>query len=237
MSDYKGFQPKGRRSLPTELMQMGKHLVYSEGTKTEPHYVKNIKKNIAQKYNRQPNEILLIPVCDDKTRHTVNLVDYAIQDVQKKLEKGETVHHAWILFDKDDFADFEEAHNRINALNDSKNRNPDGFLYNRETGVAWHSCWSNACFELWLCLYFDYCNVPLDRNDYGKVLEDRPSLKKIGFRYEKNAENIHDVLTKNGGSLKNAIKYAKKLEKENGVGDPSTGMHLFAAYFQPYMNR
>ena len=32
------FRPKGRKNLPSELLNFGMNLVYSEGTKTEPYY-------------------------------------------------------------------------------------------------------------------------------------------------------------------------------------------------------
>ena len=43
------FLPKGRRAIQDELVQFGRHLVYSEGTRTEPFYVDNIREKIADK--------------------------------------------------------------------------------------------------------------------------------------------------------------------------------------------
>ena len=230
-----GFQPKGRGALPKELLQFGTHLVYSEGTRTEPHYVENIKKNIADKYSRNPNEIKIISGTKEKTYHTVDLVKYAIKDVKKRLDEGNTVNHVWIFFDKDNFTDFYKAHELINKQNNSKCYNDDGFLFNKKTGISWHSCWSNQCFELWLCLYFNYYCVQHNREEYKYHLEKSTPLKKIQFEYDKNLENIHNILTENGGSINNAIKYAKKLERENKIEDPSTGVYLFAEYFKNYM--
>ena len=235
MYNNNGFKPKGRGNLPTELLQMGRHLVYAEGTRTEPYYVENIKNNIAQKYQRKPNEILLITANDGKSRHTKDLVEFAIEDAQKQLQKGYSINHVWILFDKDDFTDFEEAHRLINSMNDSSDYTIEGFKYNKNTGISWHSCWSNQCFELWLCLYFSYYNTPNNRDKYKDNLENNKLLKKVQFKYEKNLVNIHDILTGYGGSIKNAISYAKKLEAANGIGDPSTGVYQFAEYFQNYM--
>lgn len=208
----KVFLPRGRSSLPKELLQFGTHLVYSEGTKTEPYYINNIKKNIAAKYNRKPNEIKIISAIKEKSYHTVDLVEYAVNDVNVKLTEGYTIDHVWIFFDKDNFKDFEKAHKLILELNDSQKNNNDGFEYNKETKISWHSCWSNQCFELWLCLYFNYYNVPHNRKEYKDNLEKNPLLKKVQFEYEKNLENIHDILTDNGGDIKKAIMYAKKLE-------------------------
>lgn len=232
-----GFKPKGRSSLPKELLQFGVHLVYSEGTKTEPYYIDNIKKNIADKYNREPNDIQIISCTKSKSYHTVELVKYARKDVAKRLSRGDTIDHVWIFFDKDNFEDFEEAYELINKQNDSCCVNNDGFKYNKETGIAWHPCWSNQCFELWLLLYFGYYNVQHNRKEYKCHLENVPSLKAKGFKYAKNLVDIHDTLTAHGGSISKAIMYAKKLEKENKIGDPSTGAYRFAEYFRNYMKK
>lgn len=230
-----GFAPKGRRALPKELLQFGVHLVYSEGSKTEPYYVNNIKKNIARKYNCAPNQIDIVTASDKKSYNTVGLVEYAKADVDKRLQRGERIDHVWIFFDKDDFVGFEEAHAAILAQNDSKSTNADGFTYNKKTHVSWHSCYSNECFELWLCLYFDFYNVPHHRKDYKQHLQSRPALKKIGFVYEKNLADLHDVFTAVGGSLSDAIARAKMLQERNGIANPSTGVYGFAEYFYRYM--
>lgn len=230
-------KPKGRRYISDVLLNFGVHLVYSEGTKTEPSYVKNIKENIASKYNCRPNDIKIIQG-NEKSYSTKGLVNYAFQDVEKRIKSGEKINHVWIMFDKDDFNkdDFNIAHDMINEKNNSSNKNDEEYTYDINTGISWHSCWSNECFELWLCLYYSYYNSGNNRIEYIKHLESRKELKKIGFIYNKNINNIHDILVNNGGSLDNAIKYAKKLHKNNNIEAPSTGMYEFAEYFKAYMN-
>lgn len=231
-------RPKGRKNLPKELLQFGRHLVYSEGTKTEPYYVENIKDSIASKYNCPSNEIEIISVNKEKTSYnTIGLFKYAEKDIKKRLQKKEHIDHVWVFFDKDDFPfeDFNIAHKTIQKMNNSKDLNLDGFKYNNKTGIAWHSCWSNEAFELWLCLYFHYIESSLSREQYKEHLNNIPSLKKIGFNYEKKLSGIHKLLQENGGVMKNAIKHAKKLEELNGIQNPSTGVYQFAEYFQLYM--
>lgn len=229
------FTPKGRKFLPKELIQFGRHLVYSEGTKTEPFYVDNIKKLIAEKYKCHQNDIELIPVSRKKSYNTLSLVQNAEKDVNKRLKNNEQINHVWIMFDKDDFTHFDEAHNLILTLNNSKKLNVDGFKYQESTKISWHSCWSNESFELWLCLYFTYYTSANSRKDYITHLEEIKPLKDTGFIYEKNLVDIHDTLVLNGGSIQRAIKFAKKLEKANNIANPSTGMYQFAEYFLPYM--
>lgn len=96
------FLPKGRRSISDQLLQFGVHLVYMEGTRTEPYYVDNIKNRIAAKYSCKPNDIAIIKGSNDKkSRHTVELVNFALNDVKKRLKKNHTINHVWIFFDKD----------------------------------------------------------------------------------------------------------------------------------------
>ena len=235
MSNYI-FSPKGRNALPKELLQFGRHLVYSEGTRTEPYYVDNIKERIAIKYKCNQNDIELIPITRKKSYNTLSLVKYAIKDVQERIKHKEIINHVWIMFDKDDFTHFDEAHNLILSLNDSTKLNVDGFKFEEKTHISWHSCWSNESFELWLCLYFSYYSSANSRKDYISHLENIKSLKKIDFVYEKNLKNIHDTLLSNGGNIQNAIKYAKRLEKNNKTNNPSSGVYIFAEYFLPYMD-
>lgn len=163
----KKYLPKGRASLPNELLQFGRHLVYSEGTKTEPYYIDNIKRCIAKKYACNQNDIEIIPTSKDgKSFNTMSLVSYAVNDVNRRIKSSENINGVWVMFDKDEFPDFFDAHNKIISLNNSTDYNEDGFKYNTETGIAWHSCWSNESFELWLCLYFSYYDSANTRKDY-----------------------------------------------------------------------
>ena len=238
MSKASTFTPKGRRSLPQELIQFGRHLVYSEGTKTEPYYVESIKNSISRKHMCRPNDIQIISVNKDgESYNTIKLFKYADSDVRKRVENGELIHHVWVFFDKDSFPkdDYDNAHKLIEEKNNSDNENVDGYRYDKETGICWHSCWSNECFELWIYLYFNYLDSGVDRKQYRKMINDIPSLKRIGFEYEKNLKDIHNILMANGGSIDKAINSAKKLEKGNGTSNPSTGVYKFAEFFREYM--
>lgn len=230
-------RPQGRRSIKDLRMPFGVHLVYSEGTKTEPYYVENFKKLISKKYKCQPNEIDIINANGKKSFNTKFLVDFAIEDVAQRLNKGERIDHVWIFFDKDSFpsVNFNYANKQILDLNNSEKENDEGFCFSNETGISWHSCWSNEAFELWLCLYFNRITSSLDREQYITHLENVPTLKAKGFKYEKNLKDIHDILLENEGRIDLAIRFAKDINKENGTNNPSTGVYLFAEYFLPYM--
>lgn len=225
-------RPKGRNSLSFELLQFGRHLVYAEGTKTEPYYINSIKKKIANKYNCRQNDIEIINAGDGKSYNTTGLVNYVKKDVDSRLEKNEIINHIWIFFDKDDFPinKFNEAVNMIQEMNNSSKRNEDGFYYDVRTNISWHSCFSNEAFELWYCLYFDKCSEKMERSEYLSFLNER-----LSSRYYKNKEDMHQFLMLNGGSLDAAIINAKELYENNGLNNPSTNVFVFAEYFKSYM--
>lgn len=224
--------PKGRKNLPQQLINFGRHLIYSEGTKTEPNYVENIKKLIAKKYNVHPNDVEIVKG-NKKSNNTIHLVNDALKDVKKRLKNNEIINHVWIFFDKDDFPieDFNEACRKLERINNSKDKNDDGFNYETKTDITYHACYSNEAFELWLCLYFGYIHAALGRKQLIEYLDDK--LTPYGYEYGKNIENIHDILECVGGKLEKAIIYAKKLEV-NINKNPSTTVHNFIEYFKPY---
>lgn len=230
-------RPKGRRSTPDQLIAMGVHLVYSEGTRTEPKYVDNIKGLISKKYNCKPNEVLIINATDDSSYNTKSLVDYAIKDVDKRLKKGEIINHVWIFYDKDDFPNdnFNNANNKIESLNNSSEADNNGFKYNTNNNISYHSCYSNECFELWLLEYFDYLDTNMNREDYISKINEKVRKSNGTFSYEKNSDNIHTILTDAGGSIDNAIRNSKKITEANKMKAPSTKVYEFAEYFKAYM--
>ena len=103
MNGISSFKPKCRRFIPDELLSFGRHIVYSEGTKSEPNYVKSIKKEIADKYNCAPNLIEIINGNSDLSYSTIGLIKFAEKDIKDRIENREKINHVWLFFDKDDF--------------------------------------------------------------------------------------------------------------------------------------
>jgi hypothetical protein len=235
----RGNAPRGRNNLPKELMQFGINYVFAEGTKTERYYVENIKKNIASKYSVHPNDINIVIPPMNQTKNTVELVKFAISEINKIRKSGKSVDNVWIFFDKDDFPAerYQQTFDLIKSLtsNDSEEKYNDyGFLCDSKN-TAWIPCWSNRCFELFYCLYFEYFQKAVSSTE--EYIESiNKQLKTIGFSYEKNQDGIHDCLTKCGGRLTDAIKYAKKLNESNQKGNPSSGAYKFPEFFYKYLS-
>ena len=106
------------------------------------------------------------------------------------------------MYDKDSFPakDFNGVAERADKLN----------LENPE--LQYHAAWSNECIEFWFVLHFAYYISNNYRTDYIRFLNDKFAELNIG-RYQKNIENIFDVLLEYGNP-KLAIRYAKRIVKE-----------------------
>ncbi len=220
-------QNKNRASRKPRLTRFGFHLVYSEGKKTEPNYVEKIKRIIDESHLSQNNKII-IKNADHSNQSTIGLVNYAIADVDKRLASGERIDHVWIFFDKDDFkkTNFNNAHKKIINRNKKNYLNDDGDHVD-ENNVRWHSLWSNECFELWVLLHFEFMSSNLPRKDYFQ------KLKKY-IKYNKTMTNLYDILKKEG-NVESAITFSKRLEKINGINNPSTGVYQLLEYFKLYL--
>ena len=237
--DWSGLMVRshGRKSIPSVLIGFGRHLVYAEGTKTEPLYVADLKHLVATKLCIDERFIEIVPVTTNKTRHTSELVNFAFKDVCARRKKGETIDYVWIFYDKDSFDDFDDAYRIIMNFNNKHNED-DGAVSCDMFDTSWNACWSNECFEVWAYHYFESLNTPLSRDDYIKKINQ--FLKRNGCKseYSKNHKRLHSFLEENGGSLELAIKLMKaKDNKEFIKPNPSSGVYLFAEYIQAYLSK
>ena len=112
-------------------------LIVSEGTKTEPLYFDGLAKYINEKYgNGIDVEKPLIDTCGEG-KCTVSLVE----ETSKIVSRSKTMYsQVWVVFDKDDFGDFDEA---IELAEKS----------------GYHVGWSNQSFEYWIFLHFNYSDA------------------------------------------------------------------------------
>jgi len=145
-------------------------LIITEGIETEANYFENMKRIINDRYrNREIQENYPIKV-EGKGRSTSVLVNEAI-----KRKSRENFSKVWVVFDKDDNSDFDEAI-KLAKENDIE--------------VAW----SNESFELWLLLHFQDLNVGVQRNQYINMLTNHFRNNNINNGvYSKNIPNIFDI--------------------------------------------
>lgn len=86
-----------------------------------------------------------------------------------------------LVFDKDDFADFDEA------VKAGKRK-------------GYHIAWSNESFEYWLYLHFQYNEAALHRHDWSNKLNEVFNEKQLGDgKYSKNCKNIFEIMKEING--------------------------------------
>ena len=136
-------------------------LIVCEGTKTEPHYFEALINNFISAVREVKIE--------GEGRATVALVDRT-QEIKMELEHKNAMSfdRVWIVFDKDDFNDFNDAIKKAHKL---------GF----------QSAWTNEAFELWYYLHFEYLDTGISREAYIDKLQDafRKKMGDDSFKYGK----------------------------------------------------
>lgn len=222
-----------RKNIRPQLIAMGRHLVYSEGTKTEPYYVSNLATHIKKDIS---NRNVLICKKFSKTSHTLALISKVETDIEKERRNGRCIDGVWILFDKDSFDDFDEATATIESKNFMKNM--DG-IYGDEYGTVGHSCYSNECFEVWPYLHYEDLVSPISRRLYIQKIDAFIKSKGFSAHYKKNIKELYDFLLTHGGNVNKAISLAKKKDvgKGNKKINPSTAIYELVSFFMAYFDK
>lgn len=194
-------QWKNKREKEKYKIVEGKYFIFTEGEETEPNYIEGFSKII--ECNPMYKRLIKIIPCGKNTLSVVKEAeDYMIAH---KVEGGKF----WCLFDKDDFpsTNFNSACSKIDRLNEQDNKN------------EFYAGWSNQCIEFWFILHFARYTSNNDRATYKEFLDDKFNSLHLG-KYEKNIDNIYDIL-KEHGDPKRAIKYAKAIIAESADKTPA----------------
>ena len=165
------------------------YLIVTEGERTEPLYFKGLQKLICEKIGGM-FEVIEAPIIDI---HCEGCSTGKLIEVTDQLVKDSKVFYQniWVVFDKDDFDDFDKAIK-------------DG------TDKGYNVAWSNQSFEYWIYLHFHYADSALHRDDWNEKLNDVFKQYNLGSgKYQKNYENIYDMVNCNDG-VNIAIKNAKR---------------------------
>ena len=156
-----------RRQSTREVKQS--FLIVCEGVRTEPDYFKAFRMTAAT------------VKAVGQAMNTTSLVSKAISIRDADQKKKRTYDQCWVVFDKDDFEDFNEAIKKAHKL---------GF----------HSAWTNEAFELWYYLHFEYLDTGIGRAAYIKKLEEvfRKNMGDNHFEYKKGNPDIYSLLQQYG---------------------------------------
>lgn len=219
---------KGRFNHKNNTLQERRHgfketnprpiIIVTEGEKTEPIYFKGIVDYIS---SQNPNtckkpKIKIVGVGKGSSR----LVDEALSITSRNIPLNQ---ECWIVFDKDDNPDFEEA-----------------IAYAKKCGF--NVAWSNESFECWLYMHFKQASAAWRRSDYEKRLDGEfkaSGLSVVG--YEKTNPAI-GALPVTDDYLKKAVQHAQRLEAKNAEENrppskcnPGTTVHHLILALKPYI--
>lgn len=163
-------------------------LIVCEGTRTEPHYFEALIEN----HTSTVREVTI----EGEGRSTVALVDRTTK-IKQELERRNSMKFdkVWVVFDKDDFEDFNEAIAKARRL---------GF----------QTAWKNEAFELWYYLYFEFLDTGIGRAAYIHKLQAfiRERTGNDKFVYRKGDEGNYRLLQQYG-SEELAKRFARKLRR------------------------
>lgn len=178
------------------------YLIVTEGTRTEPNYFNGLKEKIVESIGGMVNVVSVPEITIyGKGMATEKLIEAADMYVSRANILYQNV---WIVFDKDDFEDFDKA---------IENADEKGYK----------AAWSNQSFEYWLFLHFSYSDADLHRSEWVKKLDEL--FRKYGLSengYSKNMPELYERLDSIDG-VHTAIGNAKRRMSEfvSGRDKPS----------------
>jgi hypothetical protein len=215
-SEYKKLEAimeKKRKNIE-ELHQLPPYtVIFSEGIKTEPFYIKGLTQQVNRKYSEFTSNDRIVVI--GTGRNTRSLLEYARKMVSQNYPEFKVV---WLMYDKDDFPYDDFDNTQFSA---------EG----RISSQIYHVAWSNECIELWFVLHFQSLESNISREQYCDI------LRKY-FPYEKSLENIYDILK---DKTQNAIERAKVLYNSYDQRtppsrrNPSTRVHELVEELQSFL--
>ena len=198
------------------------YLIVTEGKKTEPLYFKGIQRQIEKTVGGRI-DIVEAPIINiyGQGSSTGRLIEAA-----EKIVKDAKIlyQNIWIVFDKDDFLDFDKA------IKEGKDK-------------GYNIAWSNQSFEYCIYLHFAYSDAAMHRDEWNKKLNEIFKRHGLGDgEYKKNYDNIYELINK-AGSTDTAIKNAKRrmsMYRESidkpSTFNPGTTVHELVEELMGYIN-
>lgn len=197
-------------------------LIITEGERTEPLYFKGLQRVIKEKVGGMI-EVVEAPLIDiyGEGCSTGKLIEVA----ERIVKEAKVIYqNIWVVFDKDDFEDFDQA------VKQGKDK-------------GYNIAWSNQAFEYWLYLHFHYSDSALHRDDWNAKLDE--IFKQYGLgdgSYQKNYEDIYNMVNIYDG-VNTAIKNAKRRMSDFKEGqdkpseyDPGTMVYQLVETLKRYID-
>jgi hypothetical protein len=164
-------------------------LIVTEGERTEPLYFKGIQKQIKEKIGGNV-DVVEAPSIDvigegSSTGKLIEITEEVVKNAKIIYQ------NVWVVFDKDDFEDFDEA------IKIGENK-------------GYRIAWSNQSFEYWLYMHFYYSDSALHRDEWCRKLDQVFAQYNLGDGcYRKNYDDIYAIVDSFQG-VDTAIRNAKR---------------------------
>lgn len=178
---------KKERKVGSKSERPATCLILTEGTETEVNYFEGIRMIINQRFRVKEIQTNYPMRVQGIGRSTCVLVNEAI-----KRQSRENYSEVWVVFDKDDNSDFNEA---IQLAD--------------KNGIK--VAWSNESFELWILLHFLDLKTTISREDYIKRLNSY--FKTNGINKEGYAKNLTNIFELTKENIDVAIVRSEKLRE------------------------
>ena len=173
-----------------------RYLIVCEGTKTEPHYLRELLDDLRirpQMVRVAPNE----GVSPDR------VVAHALKLYEEDAVAGDAFDQVYCVFDRDKHTTFDAAVQRTKDLT--------------AAGKPFAAITSTPCFEVWLLLHFGYTDQPFHAAGKKSVGDQVVSALKTkpGFaKYGKGQKGVYGLLK---AQLATAFTHAERLRQHGAA--------------------
>lgn len=215
-------EERKRRKHAYRQPRANSFLIVTEGKRTEPLYLRGIQKLIQEKMGGMV-EIVELPQIDIHGEGCAT--GKLIEKTDELVSKANVMYqNIWVVFDKDDFDDFDQA------IKDGQER-------------GYKVAWSNQAFEYWLYLHFHYSDSALHRDDWNEKLDKIFAEYQLGDgEYRKNYEDIYDMVNRYDGvntAIRNAKRRMSNYDEEQmkpSEYDPGTTVYKLVEELKRYLD-
>ncbi len=209
-------EPRKNRRYGFKTPKANSYLIVTEGKCTEPNYFNGLKKRILDNVGGNV-EVIDISGEGASTQKLIEITDQRVNRAKIPYQ------NIWVVFDKDDFKDFDQA------IREGEDR-------------GYNVAWSNQSFEYWIYLHFGYSDADLHRDQWNAKLDElfkSKGLSKSG--YKKNINDLYELLDSFGGvqkainNAKNRMKEFKSKKSKPSEYAPGTTVHILVEELRGYL--
>ncbi len=193
-----------------ERSRSSRYLMVCEGTKTEPHYFRELRD-----YFRIPSQSICIVPSDGTSPSRI--VAHALAQYDEDALRGDSFDKVFCVFDRDMHETFDAAVQRVSDLKSSSTPKP------------FEAITTTPCFEFWFLLHFGFSDQPFHVSGKKSVGDKVVAAlrKKPGFQtYGKGQQGIFAALEDMMGSAIESAHQLRKCSGSMGYKNPATDVDL-----------